>query len=676
MLLFAHELLAQSISSENIDKSLLKLVCTNTDGTVKLRWAPLDQEVWQLGIEHGYIIERNTVNIDTNESSDQSVILGDEPILPAPYNTWEMESKHNDYALLIADAFYSETKAKKRGTSSPTAVFMNSLLEHNDKFTFSLLAADLNYNAALLAGWGYVDNSVSSDATYEYIVYLNHPDYRNIAKDTIRVNMTRKTNPPVPVGVDVSFGDGYAKLSWLQNVYNHPIVAYNIEHSFDNENFFPLNQTPILSSGKGPALYTDTIPNDTYMFYRLRTIDCFGEISGCSKVVSGEAKRVLTASPNNLWHTYLNYDTISIHWDFDPSQHDLIIGFEVYRSKDSYNNYKNVSFFLPITSRSFNFPASDRNYLIVKAVGRGSYSTTSAPYFASRPDLVPPEQPQGLTGTIDTTGIIQLKWNANNDSDLQGYLLFASHLKNNVYVPTTKEAFSETFYTDTINIRSGYRSKFYKLFAVDSAGNESEPSEILHIAIPDMMKPHAPLIRNTLKRADTIRIEWLPSISDDVLMQLVYRKEIKEEKWRILKRIDDNTTKKIEDTGLENGKTYSYLIVAVDSAGWESDPSKPATLSVSYKIPPGNIEGLAAKFNQQELSVELSWKNMKNIRGYQLYKDEGEGDNYYFLSFVDATENKFTDVKIKPFKAYNYKIRAVSNEGLYSRFETVRIEWK
>lgn len=677
LLLLANEVLAQYTPGNDGNKQSIKLVYTNSDGTVRLRWAPLDQDVWELGITHGYIIERKTISLGNNKTNTAKTIrLAGGVVMPAAKSIWEKECEFNDKALIIADAFYGDIMSQNGGTVSPTAVFLNSMVEVDDKFTFSLLAADLDYKAALLAGWGYTDTDVLPNAVYEYTVRLNYPQLENIVRDTIVVNMSRKTTPPVPVGVDVSFEESVAKISWLQHLYDQPVVAYNIERSLDNKNFSTLNQKPFLSSGKGPALYNDTIPNNTFVYYRLRSIDCFGEISNPSKAVAGEAKRELSAAPNNVWHTYLNYDTLTIHWDFDPAQNDLVIGFEVYKSESSRGNYENISFFLPVASRSFNVPASDRNYIIVKAVGKGSYSTASVPYFAPRPDVVPPLQPKGLTGSIDSSGVISLKWNANSDKDLEGYLLYASHLNNDIYVPVTKNTFAKTSFTDSINMKSGYRNKFFKVVAVDSAGNHSEPSDILKIAIPDMIKPIAPLIRKMYQRIDTIRIEWMPSISDDVQMQLVYRKERDEQKWRVVKSFNDNVTKSFEDTGLENGKTFSYLILAVDSANLESEPSNPATFSVSYQTPPDNIEGLTAKFNQKELTIELGWKNLKNCKGYQLYKDEGEGDNFYYCSFINASENKYIDKNIKPFKSYNYKIRVVSKEGLYSRFESIRVEWK
>jgi uncharacterized protein len=655
----------------------LKMVFNNSDGTVRLRWAPIDQEVWRLGIKYGYVVERRVIHDGKKMvGSSQKTILSGGPVMPAPSNIWEKECEHNDHALLIADAFYGELRAKKRGKISPTALFFNTIVENQEKHGFSLIAADLNYKAALLAGWGYTDTNVSPSSIYEYVVYLNYPGFEHIATDTVRVDMTKKRRPSVPVGLEIAFGEGVAKISWLQHLHVNPVAGYYIERSFDNKDFYKLSEKPFITSGKGLVAYNDSIPNDTYVFYRIRSVDCFGDISSPTKAVGGMSKRELSASPKNLRHTYFNYDTITVHWDFDPNQHDLIIGFEVYKSESSNGQYNNVSFFLPVTARSFNVPASNKNYFIVKAVGKGKFSTTSIPYFAPRPDLVPPEQPKGFTGTIDTTGIIKLRWKPNTDSDLKGYLLFASHNMNSIYVPTTRETFNRTNYTDSIDIRSGYKNKFFRLVAVDSTGNHSAATETLTIEIPDMIKPKPPLVINTFKRQDTVRIEWQPSYARDVKMQLVYRKESKDEKWRVLKRFDDNTSNMVEDYGLESGKTYNYFIIAVDSAGWESDPSDLVSMDIFYQFPPKKVEQFTAKFDQQNLIVELNWKARTEIKGYQLYKDEGEGNKYYFSSFIDVKENKFSDSKVKPFKTYNYKIRAVSKEGLYSPFETVKVEWK
>jgi fibronectin type 3 domain-containing protein len=127
---------------------------------------------------------------------------------------------------------------------------------------------------------------------------------------------------------------------------------------------------------------------------------------------------------------------------------------------------------------------------------------------------------------------------------------------------------------------------------------------------------------------------------------------------------------------LEDGKTYSYLIIAVDGNKLESKPAGPVSMTIALNAQPKKVEKFAARFDQKVLTVNLSWKAEPAVKGYQIYKDDSDGQNFYLLSFIEATENKLTDTEIKPFKTYSYKIRSVSEKGLYSPFEMVKVAWK
>lgn len=658
------------------------LVHSTQKGNVRLRWSPLTPEIWNIGKKNGFILEKRVIKEGSKyKIPPVTIIVEESPFLPAPAFKWEQSSEHNDYAAIIADAFFGESYSKKKGTTFPRAGILNSLVEQNDKFAFSLISAELSYEAALLAGWGFVDNNIQPNSIYEYIVYLNHPDFQDKVRDTLRVNMSAKTSPPMPIAVTADFEENMAKISWHQNYPGYQVSSYRVERSTDGINFENLSSTPFISGGSGitsnretRASFNDSISNNIYYFYRVSSIDCFGDVSKPSKVVKGMAKRRLTAVPQNLKHTFANYDTIQLQWEFDKEQENLILGFEVFKSDSSKGQYQNISFTLPPTARSFRVKATNSNYFIVKAVGREEYSTVTGSYFVLRPDLVPPKQPQGLKGKIDTTGIIKIEWLPNTDDDLDGYFVYSSYNDSSGFIKTTSKPIRQTFHSDTIDVRSGSKNIYYLVVAADKAGNNSVPTEKLGLKIPDLIKPDPPLLYNTFRHADTVKIEWLPSPSDDVVMQLVYRKERNDKTWKVLTRYNDNTTNYVQDTGLEDGKTYSYLIIAVDGNKLESKPVGPVNFTIALKTKPKKVEKFIARFDQQALTVSLSWKADPVVKGYEIYKDNSDGQNFYFFKFLE--ENKLTDTEIKPFKTYSYKIRSMSEKGIYSPFETVKVAWK
>ncbi|HHW71539.1 MAG TPA: cellulase family glycosylhydrolase, partial [Clostridiales bacterium] len=90
-------------------------------------------------------------------------------------------------------------------------------------------------------------------------------------------------------------------------------------------------------------------------------------------------------------------------------------------------------------------------------------------------DTTSPTSPRGLKATTLSNSSIKLEWNKNSESDLAGYKVYRSTTSN--FTPNNsnfiKQVTANT-YTDTgLNPNTTY---YYKITAVDTSGNESEPS--------------------------------------------------------------------------------------------------------------------------------------------------------------------------------------------------------
>ena len=96
------------------------------------------------------------------------------------------------------------------------------------------------------------------------------------------------------------------------------------------------------------------------------------------------------------------------------------------------------------------------------------------------PDL-PPRVPVNLTAyhTFDSSAIL-IKWNKNRESDLNHYNLYRDTTENFTADSTTFViSVTDTFYLHIIPV--GITNLYFKLTAVDNQGNESEPSDELHV---------------------------------------------------------------------------------------------------------------------------------------------------------------------------------------------------
>ncbi|MBN1185792.1 MAG: VCBS repeat-containing protein, partial [Bacteroidales bacterium] len=90
-------------------------------------------------------------------------------------------------------------------------------------------------------------------------------------------------------------------------------------------------------------------------------------------------------------------------------------------------------------------------------------------------DTVPPSPPQNFTATKGDEQII-LQWSLNSETDLDKYNIFRDGILHDSIIAT---GFDDTLYTDS-NL-TNYQTYEYYITAVDSSGNESQPSDTVSV---------------------------------------------------------------------------------------------------------------------------------------------------------------------------------------------------
>ena len=100
-------------------------------------------------------------------------------------------------------------------------------------------------------------------------------------------------------------------------------------------------------------------------------------------------------------------------------------------------------------------------------------SEATPPACVTLVDMFPPAAPRGLQA-VTTEGVINLIWDANTETDLDGYILLRAIAPGDELAPITPSPIRETAFQDRVPAGVRYA---YALKAVDTAGNASEPSE-------------------------------------------------------------------------------------------------------------------------------------------------------------------------------------------------------
>lgn len=207
------------------------------------------------------------------------------------------------------------------------------------------------------------------------------------------------------------------------------------------------------------------------------------------------APNLLIAPPPSLKPATVTQEHILLEWSAEPVlQTDPrgkgAIGFNVYRespgakktllnaSPVSLNEYRDASF-----TFGTRYTYTVRS-VTISADGSVIESDESKPLEIEPVDTFAPAPPTAIT-LAASRNTVSLFFAANLERDIKGYKIFRSEspdLPLSQWNLRTTEPLSKTTYVDE-TVEAG-RTYYYFIVAVDAAGNESQPSEIVSETVP------------------------------------------------------------------------------------------------------------------------------------------------------------------------------------------------
>lgn len=136
-------------------------------------------------------------------------------------------------------------------------------------------------------------------------------------------------------------------------------------------------------------------------------------------------------------------------------------------------------------------------------------------------------------------------------------------------------------------------------------------------------------------------------------------------------RLDRETTS-FTDTGLENGVTYFYALVAVNMAGNKREIAG-RTAAMPLDLPPASPTGFKASGRNEEVRLRWSMSDSKDLAGYMLFRSTEEqplAENTAPVAVLDKTDSVYIDQGLTNETIYTYHLFAVDDTG--HRSEAVR----
>jgi fibronectin type 3 domain-containing protein len=366
---------------------------------------------------------------------------------------------------------------------------------------------------------------------------------------------------------------------------------------------------------------------------------------------------------------------------------DLVLGFHVYRADGPAAAFRRLTV-TPVVRNDARTPefqdAEVRNgvtyryrVMAVDIAGRESPPLVSEPTIVK--DRTAPSIPAEVT-VQEGEGFVGLGWRLAPEMDVAGYHVERSDglaerftRLNAALIPSQRPE-----WTDTV---AGSRRYFYRIIAVDAAGNASEPSNPMTAVAKDKLPPDAPtaVVGTVVARRLTIR--WAASRAKDLRGYYVYRAESADRLVRLMEApvvrtqfVDSGYSMK----GLRPGASYTIEVSAVDSSFNES-PKTRAEIHVADDEAPSPPTAMQAR-NVDGRYVEVTWSPSAalDIAAYELTRSAvaSASDSTLRLGRFDPRARVTRDTAVVKARRYLYRLVAIDTTGNRSVAATDTAEFR
>ncbi|MBB1140657.1 fibronectin type III [Myroides sp. WP-1] len=671
-------------TSEAIEQPMVKIAARAQEDAVLLRWGVTTPSAWRKAKENGYVLYRRLVKKDGQiiEHAPKETLADN--IQPATQELWEkaiVEDK-NEYAAVIAQALFGESfQMEDTGEieDSELGRIINTAEEIDQRFLFSLYAADMSFEASLLAGWGYIDRKVKKGEEYIYQVEVRAEN--SIGKGATLIGVDQYEPLPMIEDFIAMGGDKNVLFGWSATLYRNVYVSYVIEKSEQEEGpFFPLSERGIVDlhaatadSKQNPLIYyADTLAiNNKAYYYRIYGISSFGEKGQVSKpiVVKGIVENEV--APVLQGFSYDNQGGVELFWDFPKEKEADIKGFELEVATSMEGGFTRVGGILDKTKRSHKQKDLEpSNYFKVAAIGLNDRKVQSMSVLVQPIDSIPPAIPTGLQGQIDSLGVVRLTWNANTEKDLLGYRIIRGQQADEDFVDVFRNAYPTNQYIDSVNLKFSNKKVYYRIAAEDKRHNVSEFSEVLVLEKPTTIPPIAPIFINFELQADGVVLFWENSSSEDVDLVVLSRRKRGEVLWQSLAHFSEGESSYTDQHNLEPKQEYEYQIQAKNTANLWSDSGAIntkitiETLNIKARKVLKNIEAIV---DREKRRVLLKWDysvDKAKIDSIEIYKNE-VGKTPFLWKVIKSSDADFIlDSQLSLNTAYEYHLLPNVKEGI------------
>lgn len=714
-----HEQDSIESQTEDVHFNLQMLVRSYGDSIV-IRWAPDEYVPWRFLNGKGvYLIryepELQKAGEDDDEEEEVEALAGDTIALLKPLNKYEFAKLFSDtdtMAFAAMQTIFGEGTTLDNTRSAPGSAgsIMEVYEEQQNVFGMAMVIAERRRDIATAMGLRFVDKNVKPGATYNYFLTPN------LSSDVLKiipalVNLENKPYEPKPCTLEledsIAAVDGIL-LSWP---YTDDYSSFDIERRKQGQkDWVVLNKKPYMSmtmdlfeDENPPSLFADTNMEPGTYTYRLRGYDSFGDKSAPGPEHEVTLPDLIPPVPPRIKLITINRGdstiTARIDWTKEAIEPDLLgyIPFYQFGSPEDVDNLEYQATvntadsalyggrWVPLVKDRVLAPRDSSVVVDVRGLNTGMVtiaavdSAMNMTYAMPMPmridDLEPPLPPTNLRGLVSAEGVVTIGWTPSISRDAYYYEVFSANDTTHTFVLVpNQQMHQDTLFNDTLSLEVNHPYKYYKVRAIDWAGNNSEFTQPLRVMRPNFNPPSECFIDTSWVTTDSIYMRWVISPEKDLDKVRVFRRLSNESQWTMIRTyyhedVNGKPTLEVIDRPTPNQTIrYYYAIEAINMTGVSTGLS----MQVCYLFQGQRVFDvplkLDASWREDKGYVILAWDAPERLPITADYhfvlSRQLEGENFFRpYRSIRRDKNSFEDRRMKPGESTVYRLEILFEDG-------------
>ena len=456
--------------------------------------------------------------------------------------------------------------------------------EMQDKIDVMILcggsATDLPKQTPALARLFNVVDSFDTHARIpEHFAAVDAAGNTSAASAAVAGTVADVTAPSVPTNLAAATGPGGVGLTWTASTDDVAVSGYVVYRGTTAG--FEADAASQLAEIDGTApSYTDLAAPGTW-YYRVAARDAAGNLSAASAEASVTVTDATPPSVPTGLAASVSDDDVTLSWTAS-TDNTGVAGYRVYRGTTAGFTADEASLVGDVSGTTYtdnDRPIGTWYYRVVAVDGAGNTSAATAAVSAVIADTQAPGVPGDLTGTADAAGAV-VTWSASTDNvGVTGYEVFRSTTAG--FIPSVANRVASLGAVTTYTDNAAPGTWFYRVRALDAAGNASAATASVEVAIADTSAPSVPSGVTATVSGDDVSVAWSAS-SDNVgvVGYRVYRGTSPDFSVGTGSLVGSPSGLSFSDNNLADG-TYYYVVRAVDAAGNLSGNSAVVSASVT-----------------------------------------------------------------------------------------------